>query len=461
MYIDSHYLLQGGQPSLMRRTCEGLTTFRTRVSACAAAALLVVALLLVVAGCGNTPTAAIGGNGDSTSPAPPGPVLPPQLNAVSINQVSSAFLQPRWSLDFDRPVTAAIADDGTWVLIGRSYVASGSEYWGALLYNSEGKQVWSRVYREDRYRTIQVSSLGGGNYFSVALFTYTNPGVAYLYNSLGQRLWSRTVNMSVTLAVDEASGSLFGIDHGKRELFSAVGPLWQSRNLRTVTERSTLEAGNGRVLVTDMSTAMLLDSTGSVIHRQTVPSDFTAVSLAPDGNAVYAATRGADSSVMRFNDRGDLIWSSRIPAAGTNSLVVSPTGQHVMAYNITLDSGFAILDAADGKILCRNTFVPVEDNASQFIRWAMFLPEDDAVLVDYAVARSKPSGHVEEHSLLLFSMAGDLLARFDVGANVDVLVSDDGRACVTVSTVAYDWSGPTPNRVRSYDLTPMFGLRRP
>jgi DNA-binding beta-propeller fold protein YncE len=364
-------------------------------------------------------------------------------------------------LDFDRPVTASISADGKHVLVGRSFISSGVEYFSAVLYGADGKQVWTKTYREDRYRTIQVSSPGAGGHFGVALFTYNNPGIAYLYNAQGQRLWSRSVTSSATLVLDPGTLALYGIDHGKRELFSASVSTGQSRNLGTISERSSLELGGGSLLVTDMSTAMLLGTDGSLVLRQPVPADFTGLSLAPDGSAVYAATRGADSSVLRLNERGGVSWSTRIPAAGSNSIIVSPTGRYVLVFNITLDSGFVVLDAADGSILCRNTFAPVEDTASQFIRWARFLPEDDAVLIDYAVSRSRPSGHVEEHSLLLFSMAGELRARFNAGANVDLLVSDDGRACVTVSTVAYDWSGPTPNRVRFYDLTPTFGLRRP
>lgn len=427
----------------------------------AVAVVVVLALAAGGLGCANTPVAAGGGNVDIPLPSPPPPQPPPPLVTISPDHVPPTVLKPVWSLEADRPVTAAMAGDGSWVVVGRSHISSGIEVWSALLYNAQGKQVWSKTYREDRYRTIQVASLGNGKYFSVALYTYSNPGIVYLYNAQGQRLWSRHVRSSVSLELDLQSSVLYGIDHGNRELFSATIPSGPTRNLRNVTEHSSFEVGGGRILICDKSAVVLCQANGTVLQRQGMPEDFTAVSLAPDGGALYAATRGADSSVMRIDEGGNLVWSTRIPAAGSNSLTVSPTGEHVMAYNITLDSGFVVLDASDGSILCRNTFAPVEEKASQFIRWARLLPEQDAILVDYAVARSRPSGHVEEHSLLLFSITGELLARFEVGDNVDVLVSDDGRACVAVSTVAFDWTGPRPNAVRFYDLTPMFGPQRP
>ncbi|MDP2872911.1 MAG: hypothetical protein Q8P31_10300 [Bacillota bacterium] len=428
---------------------------RRPVSSYSAALMVLLMLAGSAMGCGNLLVSAGNGTGAGDSP----PQVPP-LDVIWPDAVSPVQLTPLWSQQFDRPVTAALAGDGRWVVVGRSYGSSSSEYWGALLFDAAGKQVWSRSFRENRYRTIRVSSLGGGSYFSIALFTYSNPGVAYLYSAEGQRVWSRSVRSSVALGLDEGSSSLYGVDHGSRELFVAAIPSGQARTLRSVGADASLDVAGSRALVYDKTSALLLGSDGSLVHQQTVPQGFLSMVLAADGSGVFAATGGADSAVLHLDDRGQLVWSTHIiPPAGSNSLEVSPSGQHVMAYNITLDSGFAVLEASDGRILCRNSFAPVEEKASQFIRWAKFLPEQDAILVDYAVARSLATGHVEEHSLLLFSVTGELRARFDAGSNVDVLVSDDGQACVTVSNVSLDWSGPRVNTLRYYDLTPLFGRR--
>ncbi|OGS69835.1 MAG: hypothetical protein A2Y96_01080 [Firmicutes bacterium RBG_13_65_8] len=217
--------------------------------------------------------------------------------------------------------------------------------------------------------------------------------------------------------------------------------------------------GQATVLLVQGSALIVLDAGGRTLFRTSLPPETAGALLAPDGQAVYLASSGPHSAVSRYDNRGGRAWVTTIPSGGSNCLAASPGGSYVLAYNVFASGGFILLQAADGKILCRNVFAAVEGAKNQFIRWARFLPDEGGFLVDYAVVREGQSGYTEDHQLLLFSTDGQLRRRADLGSNIDILLSAGCQTAATVSTALLDWVSPAQSSIRYYDLGQLLSWR--
>lgn len=418
-------------------------------------ALVVLALALAVAlpGCILPGTKDAAGNG-----GPQGNATPAEVIEVSLGDKLPARLEPVWTHEYDRPVIASLSSDGQYLLVGRSFGSvRSSTQWSAIAYTADGEELWRKAYDRSRYRTIEVDIIGPEPVFAVSLFAYSNSGNLYLYSPAGESLWTRTASCSVCLKPNADGSRVFGIDRGRRQLFLAETATGNELAHVPVTLEAALQvAPTGHALVTDPASITLISAAGKVIGQVKKASEFASVELGPSGDAIYGATRGADSTVYRYNAAGELVWQTKVQVGGSNTLAASPDGRYVAVYNVGLDNGFILLDSTDGKVVRRVAFKPVEGVSGQFIKWVRFLPEDGGLLVDYAVARNPASGHIEEHSLLWFDNEGAYRARCQFGPNADILTATDGRTCVVVNTMPLDYDAPSTNKIQLFDLKSLY-----
>ncbi len=299
--------------------------------------------------------------------------------------------------------------------------------------------------------------MGPAPVFAVSAFTYSNSGNLYVYSVVGEGLWTRTASCSVCLKPNADGSRVFGIDRGRRQLFLVETQTGREIGLVSVSQEASLQASpSGHALVVDPQNIRLISPAGKAVGQVKMIPEFTTIKLAPAGDAVYGATLGADSSVYRFGTDGELVWQTKIPVGGSNSLTVSPDGRYVAAYNVGLENGFVLLEGSTGRVIRQTFFEPVENVTSQFITWVRFLPDDGGLLVDYAAARDPDSGHIEEHNLLWFDGSGTYQARCGFGPNADILVSADGGTCVVVNTMPLDYDAPSTNKVQFFDLRPLY-----
>ncbi len=427
--------------------------------------LLLFAVALVLAGCilpinggganggkgnGGGPQGGEGGGGGTPGNVP--------VVVVSLGDKMAMLPNPEWTHEYDRPVIAALSPDGQYLLVGRSYGSvRNTTQWSAIAYRADGSELWSKSYDSSRYRTIEVDVIGPQPAFAVSLFTWSNSGDLYLYSSEGKSLWRRPASSSVSLRPNDDGSRVFGIDRGRRELFLAETASGRELASLPVTEGAALQVdGPGNALIVDPVAITLVSPSGKVQGRVSMASDYTSIELSPAGDAVYGASRGADSSVYRFDLAGALVWQAEIPDGGSNSLAISPDGRHVVVYNVGPDNGFLMLNAEDGKPLRQTAFAAVKGAGRQFIKWVRFLPDDGGLLVDYTVTKDPSSGHIEEHSLLWFDESGAYQARCQFGPNADILVAMDGKSCVVVNTMPLDYDAPSTNMVKYFDLEPLY-----
>jgi outer membrane protein assembly factor BamB len=388
------------------------------------------------------------GNGDST----PATVDPSALPTYR--------LAPLWEQQFGKPVVAALSNAGETLAVGVSTGSGSGEQWGITVFDAAGQPAWSQTFRDARYRTIWLSSVSTESIFGVALFTYTNPGVLHLYRADRTKLWSADVSSSVSLLAAPDGVHAYCIDRGNRRLSAldlATGDtLWS----RIVDEEASMQVGGqATVLLVQGSVLSVLDANGGTLFERSLPPETAGALLAPDGQAVYLALSGPHSAVSRYDNRGEIAWVTAIPSGGSNCLAASPDGKYVLAYNVFASGGFILMQAADGKVLCRNVLAAVESAKNQFIRWARFLPDGGGFLLDYAVVREGQSGYAEDHQLLLFSMDGQLRRRVDLGSNIDTLLSADCQTAATVSTALLDRVSPAQSSIRYYDLSQLLSWR--
>jgi DNA-binding beta-propeller fold protein YncE len=427
-----------------------------------ALALLLVATLLLGACNGNpiatpnggSPSTPSGGGTGNDSECPP-------LITVSIYERPLVRIQPSWVLELDRPVTAALSQSGDRLIIGRSYGSvRTSTHWGVHVYDVlTGQELWTKSYRTTSYRTIEVEALGPAPLYGVSVFAYNNSGTLYAYDAAGKQLWTRAVISSTLLRTDAAAQRVLGVDRGRELVF--VVDAATGREMATVTGEtgtSLQVAASGPSLAFSGRTVILITESNRVLARVPARDEFTAIQIMPNGDGFLVATGGSDSAVYRLDNRGQLVWQRKITVGGSNSLAVSPDGRYVMAYNVGIEHGMTLIDGLNGKILRRNSFTPVENAKSQFVRSVTFLADDGGFLVDYAVSRDLSSGHAEERILLYLSADLELKGRLDLGANVDVLLSADGTACIAVDNLPIEITGAGPNKVKTYDLSPLLGL---
>lgn len=416
----------------------------------------VLALLLsLLAGCA--------GNGGVSEvqppPTPPAAAPEPPHVLVSLLEQAPARLEPRLTQTYDRPVTAALSDDGSTLIVGRSFGRiRHSTHWGAAAYDlGTGQELWSRTYRAAVYRTIEVAALGPQPWLAVGVYTYGNTGTLHVYRRGGQEVWSRQVVSSTLLSADGAGERIFGMDLGRWSMFAVEAA--SGRELGTArAERGTFiqVARDGQALAFTGSSLILFTRDGRVVTRWAARQDFADVGFAADGAGVFASTGGSDSTVYRFDPQGQLVWQLPLPHGGSNSLAVSPDGSHLVAYNVGIEHGLAIIDAASGKLLRRNSFAAVENATRQFVRGVYFVPAGGHV-IDYALVRDRAAGHAEERFLLRLDSEGRLAARMDLGSNVDVLLSADCLVCVTIDNRLVEAGGV--NRLRVFDLGPWLSPR--
>ena len=393
----------------------------------------------------------------SGEPAPP--ATGPQTAAVSLFDLTPAEIAPTWTLEYDRPVSAALAADGGHVLIGRSYGSvRNSTQWSAMLYDATGEELWRQDYQQVRYRTIEIELLGPEPIISSALFASRNSGTLYVSGLDGAIGWERSVDSSVCLASDAAGERIYGIDRGRSQAFVVNARTGRELATIAVADGASLQvAPGGEALVVSSRRLILLSRDGRVRARVPVNQDFTMIALSPGGDAVYAVTGGADSSAYRLDTAGQVVWRQELAAGGSNAIAVGPNADLILAYNVGVENSFVLLDARDGTIVRRNELAPVENAKDQFVRGVKFLPEGAGLLLDYCVAYDRTTGHAEEHSLLYFDAEGNFAARLDLGRNVNVLTSEDGQACVVVTTAPLAGAGPSTNKVQLYNLRPLFG----
>jgi hypothetical protein len=421
--------------------------------ACLAVWLLIV--LLPAMACtgqdGGPPV--VRANDPGAASAPP----EPPLVATSLFAKAATAIEPAWSLTFDRPVTAALADAGSYLLLGRSYgPVRRSTHWGALAYDvATGQQLWSKSYGATSYRTIQVSALGPQPWFAVAVYTYGNSGTLHVYGLNGKTAWTRQVVSSTLLSADGEGSRIYGVDHGRGSIFvadSATGREYGTVSGETGT--SLQVAQNGRALGYTGSSLILISAEGKVVARVPAQHEFADVEFAATGDGVFASTGGSSSTVYRFDAKGQMVWQRKIQCGGSNSLSVSPDGSRVMAYNVGIEHGLTLIDASDGTVIRRNSFALVENAKSQFVRGVYFLA-DGGHLIDYVISRDRANGHEEERFLVRLDADGQLGGRMDLGSNIDVLLSGDCSVCVTVDNLLVEAGGV--NRVRVYDIRPLLG----
>jgi len=421
------------------------------------AVAILFALVLALAACSPTPPSL------PTAVVPPvPPASPPAGGPVPLDPVVLAVLaeppfalEPSWTLTFDRPVMAALSEAGDYVVVGRSYGSiRNSTQWGAVVYDAAtGKELWRKTHSSG-YRAIEVGVLGDGPSFAVSLYTYSNSGTMWVYDAHGKLAWSRAVTSSSWLQANPDGTRFYGVDRGRSQVF-VVDP-GSGRELATISASSDAVvqlSPTGHGLVIAGQTLILLSRDGRVLARIPVPEPFQDIQFAPSGEGVYTTASGADSGIYKFDTKGKLIWSAPVPPGGSNSLALSPDGGYALVYNVGVEHGFILMDAADGTPLHRIDLASVEDAKGQFIRSVKWLPDGLGFLVDHAVARDANGRHTEEHSLLWFDLAGQLQGRLELSANVDVLISADGATCVTVTTVPGEFVNS--NRVRLYDLRPL------
>lgn len=420
------------------------------------ALLVVILLAMLAAGACGPDTAGLlaPGGGDGFGA---GNGAPPPAVTVTPTEFPADALDPLWEKEYARPVTAALSRDGQMLVVGMSEGSGSGERWGITVYNRVGERSWSRYFREARYRTIWVDWVDANDrppVLAAAVFTYDNPGVLYAFLPDETGLWSRKVRSSVSLVPSPLGHSIYCIDRGNSLLHVLDLETGLSLWSRDVSPDALIQVGgvNSALLVEDGSLT-LLDGRGGVLGRETMPEGAAGAVLAPDGQSVFVALSGPQSSVGAFDLEGERVWMTAIPCGGTNCLAVSPDGEYLLVYNVFAAGGFVLLRAEDGSVLCRNAFAPVEDARNQFIRWVRFLPDGQGFLADYAVVREGDSGYVEEHRLLLFDASGELRRAVDFGRNVDILAGDDGRTVVVVSTAVLGHPTHEKGKIRLYDLS--------
>lgn len=367
---------------------------------------------------------------------------------------------PLWQKEYDKPVTAALAASGDLVVVGWSQGSGSAERWGITVCDGEGVERWSRTFREARYRTISVDSIGEEPVIAASVFTYDNPGVLRAFRPDQTQLWTMNVKNSVSLAAAPGGDRVYCVDRGNSRLhvldLATGDEMWS----RAVSAEVVVQVAEGNAaLLVEGDTLTLLDAGGAVVQRREMPQEAAGALLAPDGQSVFVALSGPHSAIYRFGRDGEQQWLTRIPSGGANCLSASADGKYVLVYNAFSAGGFVLLWADDGRILSRDVLASLEDAKNQFIRWVRFLPEDQGFVADYAVVREGQSGYSEEHRLLQFGIDGQLRRAIDLGRNVDILVSSDCRAAATVSTAVLDWTTQEKARVRFYDIGQLLSWR--
>ena len=429
-----------------------------RVRSRRAVAATLVAAVLLAGGCtvnplaGVSPDSANGGSGAAS--------LVPVL--VAAFDQPAVAITPRWTVEYDRPVTATLSADGSLVLVGRSYGSvRSSTQWGVVAHAAaDGKQLWSRTFTQARYRTIAVAALGPQPWLTAGVFTYGSAGQLRVLDAAGNLGWTRDVNTSVTVRSDAAGTVIFGLDHGAGRLFLIEAATGTQLASMVVGKDAYLQvASDGTALVITPQSLLLVSSAGQLLATVPVDREFTSVLLSPDGEAVYAVSAGADSTLYRFDLAGKLLWQYKLPFGGTNTLEASADGRFVAVANAGLDHGLLLFQAATGQLWREFEFAPATGAKGQFARSIHFLAGDAGMLVDYAVARDRAGVHVEERSLLLLDYDHGYVGRVDLGANADVVLSADGLTCLTVSTVPLDGSIADGNHIELLDIGPLLGAR--
>ena len=429
----------------MRRT-RSLTT---------AAGTALLFLLLALGGCASL-VGVVRGTTDAGGPA--NPTLAPVTSQFSLADKAVTRLDPAWTMEFDRPVVAAMAAGEGLVLLGRSYGSvRNSTNWSAIAYAPDGRKLWEQSFTAERYRTIEVEVVGPAPLFVVSAFDYAKTGDLYVYSSAGELLWTREVSSSASIKADAAGLRVVGIDRGDKALFIVEAATGHEIASVAVSREAALQvAPTGDILISDPASALRVNPVGKVVARVENNLRYVAVGLDPAGDALFAATGGSDCAIYRFGATGELAWRTKLPVGGSNNLVVGDDGRYVVAFDVGLGHDLVLLDAATGATLATTTMAAVPGAFSQYIKWVRFLPGDAGLLVDLVVARNPGGVRSEEHSLLWLSAQGAYMARTSLGANADVSTTADGKMAMVVTTRPLDQQSPAIGQVKFFDLEPLY-----
>ena len=376
--------------------------------------------------------------------------------AVDFAALESVRLDPAWSQRYAGVVGADMGPAGQRIAV---FGPLGREL-GFDVLGPDGKRLWGFRYPHAGLRSTYVHVTGEPLVVAAVASDWSQNGYVYVFDVQGSELWQRRVDGSSSVVVSGDAQRFAVLNHveGRLHLLDAKGSTLGSYRISPAASAAFF-GKNNLLLINDAENVRLVANDGQVLLSQKISRDFKrTVVLSPDGRRVAVTTTQTDSTVYVFDTQGKLLWSKPLFLGGTNQPMFSPDGKSLYVYNVGDGAGVYGFDAQSGDVLLR-LFPTVPEGFQASIRrlWAT----GRALILDYvttprAAEGKKPGDVWEEHALIVTDPRASRMRRFDVGRNVEVDLSDDGRRLLVVHHVAAG-EGSAQTDVKLYDLAPLYG----